>query len=98
MRNKVGRLAALTALGTAILAVPASASASAADDVRNCLASFPAPGSTYVEYRYDNCGGRSIRSRVRLSGAPDEACHTLKLGQGYRDTWWVGSYDGIKAC
>jgi hypothetical protein len=98
MRNKLGRLGAIALLGTAVLAVPASASASAADDVRNCLERFHSSTSALVQYKYNNCGGRSIRSRIVLSGATDEACHTLSYGQEYRDTWFLGSYDTVKAC
>ncbi|QFZ18394.1 hypothetical protein [Saccharothrix syringae] len=85
-------------LGAAILAVPTAASASAADDVRNCLEKFHSTNSALVQYKYDSCGGRSIRSRIVLSGAVDEACHTLTYGHEYRDTWSFGSYDGVKAC
>ncbi|NUT47272.1 MAG: hypothetical protein HOV94_08160 [Saccharothrix sp.] len=99
MRSKLGRIGVIAAtLSAAFLAVPTSASASAADDVRNCLEKFHSATSALVQYKYNSCGGRSIRSRIVLSGAPDEACHTLTYGQEYRDTWFFGSYDTVKAC
>jgi hypothetical protein len=33
-----------------------------------------------------------------LSGAVDEACHTLRFNQGYREDWFVGSFDGVIPC
>lgn len=97
MRKTLARVGVVAALiGGGILAVPAAAQASD----RDCLAVYTAPGlkSALVRYEYNSCGGRSIRSRIILANAVDEACHTLRPGGEYRDEWTFGSYDGVKLC
>ena len=101
MRKVLSKAGAIAMLGTAILMVPSSAgAATTASDISTCLTVSRAVGSNSaaVWYQYDRCGGRAIKSRIRLSGATDEACHTLRFNQGYRDEWFVGSWDGLKAC
>jgi hypothetical protein len=98
MKRKLSRVGAAALLGVAVLAIPASASASPASDIANCLTSTRSQDSGSVWYQYDRCGGRAIKSRIRLSGAVDEACHTLRFNQGYREDWFVGSFDGVIPC
>jgi hypothetical protein len=95
MRKKLAQVGVIVAVTAGFLGVPTVA---LADDVRNCLVAYHAPTSALVRYEYNSCGGRAIRSRIVLSGAVDEACHTLTYGREYRDTWFLGSYDRIKAC
>jgi hypothetical protein len=98
MNRKVKAIVTAAAIGAAMLTGPAAAQASAADDVRNCLEYFPTGGYVYVWYRYNDCGGRSIRSKAIVDWGPDSSCHTLSFDGEYTHTWSIGSLNRIAAC
>ena len=104
MGKKFSRIAAVGVMAATVLAIPASASAATSQrDVDACVDKFFSSTSALADYRYNNCGGRSLRLKIVISWGDDSDCQTLDWHatgskDSFRHTFWTGSFDRLKAC